>query len=63
MIAGAHDPRCPASETLQAKEELEKMGKEADVVIYPDEGHGFRKLDNRLDAYKKTTEFLNKHLQ
>ncbi len=63
MIAGAHDPRCPASETLQAKEALEKRGKEADVVIYEDEGHGFRKLDNRLDAYKKTTEFLNKHLQ
>ncbi len=62
MIAGAHDPRCPVSETLQAKEELVKRGKETDVMIYEDEGHGFRKLDNRLDAYKKTTEFLSKHL-
>ncbi len=63
MIAGAHNPRCPASETLQAKEKMVKRGEEADVVIYSDEGLGFRKFDNRLDAYKKTTEFLNKYLR
>jgi dipeptidyl aminopeptidase/acylaminoacyl peptidase len=58
MIAGAHDPRCPPSETLQAQDELRKHGKQADVVIYPDEGHGFLKMDNRVDAYKKNVHFL-----
>jgi len=58
MIAGAHDPRCPPSETLQAQNELRKHGKQADVVIYPDEGHGFLKMDNRVDAYKKNVHFL-----
>ena len=58
MIAGAHDPRCPSSETLQAQNELRKRGKPADVVIYPDEGHGFLKMDNRVDAYKKNVHFL-----
>src|SRR5207245_1925485 len=33
MIAGAHDPRCPPSETLQAQNELRKHGKQDDVVI------------------------------
>lgn len=58
MIAGAHDPRCPSSETLQARDELRKHGKKADVIIYPDEGHGFLKMDNRVDAYKKNVSFL-----
>ena len=62
MIAGAHDPRCPVSETLQARDELQRLGKRADVVIYEDEGHGFLKLDNRLDAYKKNLQFLTIYL-
>ncbi len=63
MIAGAHDPRCPSSETLQARDELRKHGKEADVIIYPDEGHGFLKMDNRVDAYKKNVNFLADRLK
>ena len=62
LIAGAHDPRCPASETLQARDELQRLGKKAEVVIYEDEGHGFLKLDNRVDAYKKNLQFLTIHL-
>ena len=37
---------------------MRKHGKHADVVIYPDEGHGFLKMDNRVDAYKKNVHFL-----
>jgi dipeptidyl aminopeptidase/acylaminoacyl peptidase len=62
MIAGAHDPRCPASETVQAAEMLKSLGVPYEVIIYPDEGHGFRKVHNRVDAYRKRAEFLNKHL-
>jgi dipeptidyl aminopeptidase/acylaminoacyl peptidase len=62
MIAGAHDPRCPASETEQAAALLKDMGVPHDIIIYPDEGHGFRKVHNRVDAYRKRAEFLNMHL-
>jgi dipeptidyl aminopeptidase/acylaminoacyl peptidase len=62
MIAGANDPRCPASETVQAAEALKEMGVPHEVIIYPDEGHGFRKVHNRVDAYRKRAEFLNRHL-
>src|SRR2546428_12855958 len=62
MIAGAHNARCPVSETLQARDELQRLGKRADVVIYEDEGNGFLKLDNRLDAYKKNLQFLTIYL-
>ncbi len=62
MIAGANDPRCPASETEQAAALLKDMGVPYDVVIYPDEGHGFRKVSNRVDASRKRAEFLNERL-
>ena len=62
MIAGANDPRCPASETEQAAAILKDMGVPHETIIYPDEGHGFRKVHNRVDASRKRAEFLNKHL-
>jgi dipeptidyl aminopeptidase/acylaminoacyl peptidase len=62
LISGAHDPRCPVSETRQAQQELQKLGKVFDLIVYEDEGHGFRKLDNRVDAYKRQASFLDRHL-
>ncbi len=62
LVAGANDPRCPLEESMQAKEGLERLGKQAELVAYMDEGHGFRKMENKVDAYKKTIAFLEKHL-
>src|SRR5207245_11591223 len=53
MIAGAHDPRCPPSENLQAQNELRKHGKQANVVIYPDERHGILQMEHRVDDDKE----------
>jgi dipeptidyl aminopeptidase/acylaminoacyl peptidase len=62
MLAGAHDPRCPAAETEQAATELERLGKVHDVSIFPDEGHGFLKMNNRVRAYTRQLRFLKKYL-
>ena len=62
MMAGAHDPRCPADETEQAAAALRDMGVPHEVIIYPDEGHGFRKIENRIDAYTRRMAFLKEHL-
>jgi len=62
LIAGARDPRCPASESRQAQQNLLKSGKVFDLVIYEDEGHEFRKLRNHVDAFKRLTQFLNRYL-
>jgi len=62
MIAGKHDPRCPASEAEQAREALARLGVDFEFKVYPDEGHGFRKLENMIDAFKKRALFFQKHL-
>ena len=63
MIAGAHDPRCPAEETEQAAEALKEMGVPHEVMIFPDEGHGFRKTENKIRAYQARSAFLEKYLR
>jgi dipeptidyl aminopeptidase/acylaminoacyl peptidase len=61
LIAGANDPRCPVEETEQARDELQKLGRHVELKIYHDEGHGFRKTENRVEAYKKIIDFLEKN--
>jgi dipeptidyl aminopeptidase/acylaminoacyl peptidase len=60
LIHGANDPRVPLSEAEQVVSRLAKAGKHAELLVYPDEGHGLAKLKNRLDAYPKVSQFLQK---
>ena len=62
IIAGAHDPRCPLEESEQARDELQKLGRAVDLQIYADEGHGFRKTRNKVDAYSKIIAFLEQNI-
>lgn len=58
LICGANDPRCPASESLAAQQALQALGKPVDLVLYPDEGHTFMRLENLYDAEKRRVSFL-----
>jgi dipeptidyl aminopeptidase/acylaminoacyl peptidase len=63
LVCGAHDPRCPASESVQAREKMEALGKPCELVLYPDEGHSFLKTDNVVDSEKRRVAFLAKALE
>ncbi len=58
LICGAHDVRCPASESTQARDLLLALGRECELVLYEDEGHGFLKTDNLVDAQQRRVDFL-----
>jgi dipeptidyl aminopeptidase/acylaminoacyl peptidase len=60
FIHGANDPRCPVEEVKQISEKLAQLGKYHELIIYPDEGHGIRKENNKIDMYRRITEFLHK---
>jgi dipeptidyl aminopeptidase/acylaminoacyl peptidase len=62
IIHGANDPRVPLSEAEQMRDQLKALGREVELLVYPDEGHGLSKLKNRIDAYPKVAAFLDKHL-
>jgi dipeptidyl aminopeptidase/acylaminoacyl peptidase len=62
FIGGAHDPRCPISQVHEAQDVMQRLGKPFETVIYPDEGHGFLKIENQVDAERRWAEFLGRHL-
>jgi dipeptidyl aminopeptidase/acylaminoacyl peptidase len=62
LLAGGHDPRCPKEETIQVVDEIKKHGGVADYKIYENEGHGFAKVENQIDAYQRVTDFLKAHV-
>ena len=64
MIAhGANDPRVPLHEAEQLEAKMKKLGKPVEMLVFPDEGHGFRKENNRIEFAERVTEFFSKNLK
>ena len=59
---GAKDPRVNQAESEQIVEAIAKAGGKATYVLYPDEGHGFRRPENSIDFNARAEEFLGRHL-
>ena len=56
ILQGANDIRDPKEEAEQAETILKKEGKIVAAHYYPDEGHGFEKRENQIDASQRTVE-------
>ncbi len=61
MLHGANDPRVPVSEAEQIVEEA-SAHVPTQKLIFDDEGHGFSKRENRIDAYRTIVDFLETHV-
>jgi len=59
---GANDPRVKQSESDQIVSAMEAKDIPVTYVLYPDEGHGFARPENRLSFNAVTDLFLAKHL-
>jgi dipeptidyl aminopeptidase/acylaminoacyl peptidase len=55
---GANDPRVKQAESEQIVAAIEKNGGAVTYVLYPDEGHGFARPENRIDFNARTEAFL-----
>jgi dipeptidyl aminopeptidase/acylaminoacyl peptidase len=55
---GANDPRVKQAESEQIVGAIEKNGGHATYVVYPDEGHGFARPENRIDFNARAEKFL-----
>jgi dipeptidyl aminopeptidase/acylaminoacyl peptidase len=62
LLAGGNDPRCPKEETEQVVEAIKKRGGKVESKIYENEGHGFARVENQIDAYKRVADFLMAHV-
>jgi dipeptidyl aminopeptidase/acylaminoacyl peptidase len=62
IAQGANDPRVKQAESEQIVAALAKAGIEHDYMLFPDEGHGFAKPQNRLTFFAEADRFLARHL-
>jgi dipeptidyl aminopeptidase/acylaminoacyl peptidase len=63
ILQGANDIRDPKEEAEQAGTILKKEGKIVDAHYYPDEGHGFAKRENQIDAMQRTVDWFDRYLK
>jgi dipeptidyl aminopeptidase/acylaminoacyl peptidase len=63
VLQGSNDIRDPAEEAEQAVTILKQYGKVVDAHYYPDEGHGFAKRENQIDAMERTVAWFDKYLK
>jgi dipeptidyl aminopeptidase/acylaminoacyl peptidase len=59
---GANDPRVKQAESDQIVGAMKAKGLPVTYVLYPDEGHGFARPENRLSFYAVAEVFLAQHL-
>jgi dipeptidyl aminopeptidase/acylaminoacyl peptidase len=59
---GANDPRVKQAEAEQIVAALKQAGIEYEYMLFPDEGHGLAKPENRLRFYAAVERFLARHL-
>ncbi len=62
IAQGANDPRVKREESEQIVAAMKEKGIQHEYLLFPDEGHGFVKPENRLKFYTVAEKFLADHL-
>jgi dipeptidyl aminopeptidase/acylaminoacyl peptidase len=62
VLHGANDTNVPVVEAEQIVANLNARNVPVGYILYPDEGHGWRKLPNRVNSTTEITNFFVKHL-
>ncbi|MHC5065146.1 MAG: S9 family peptidase [Planctomycetota bacterium] len=63
VVQGANDPRVLAVESDELVNAVRKNGVQVEYIIFPDEGHGFRKKSNAITADQAYLDFLDKNFK
>lgn len=63
VLHGARDPRVPQADSDEIVAAARANGVPVEYVVFPDEGHGFRKKASQLRAYRAILDFLDLHLR
>jgi dipeptidyl aminopeptidase/acylaminoacyl peptidase len=62
IAQGANDPRVKQAESEQIVAAMQAAGVDHEYLLFPDEGHGFAKPENRLRFYTEADRFLARYL-
>ena len=62
LAFGRDDRRVPLRHGTTMREALRAVGREPEWVVYDGEGHGWNKLENRVDFWNRVERFLGTHI-
>jgi dipeptidyl aminopeptidase/acylaminoacyl peptidase len=63
VFHGRNDTRVPVNEAEQLTADLQRQGKQVDLVIFEDEGHQTEKMENHISMNTLIAEFMQTHLK
>jgi dipeptidyl aminopeptidase/acylaminoacyl peptidase len=63
VVQGANDPRVLQAESDEIVAAVRANAVPVEYVLFPDEGHGFTKRENRIKASDAYVRFLDQHLK
>jgi len=63
VLQGENDIRVPKEQSDQVVSILKQAGRTVEVHYYPQEGHGFAKRENQIDALQRTVDWFEKYMK
>jgi pimeloyl-ACP methyl ester carboxylesterase len=63
VIQGRNDPRVVAEESEDLVKHLQAIGKDVEMLLFEDEGHGVEKYINKVTCYNVITDFFKETLK
>lgn len=62
VVVGDRDGECPAPQSFEFWHALKDLGVPTELVVYPNEGHGFVNPAHRLDVVVRTVEWFERYM-
>jgi dipeptidyl aminopeptidase/acylaminoacyl peptidase len=63
VLQGENDPRVLKAESEEIVDAVKKKGVPVELLLFPNEGHGFARKETQEKAYAATLKFLDKYLK
>jgi len=62
VVVGERDVECPAPQSFEFWRGLQRAGVPSQLVVYPDEGHGFQNPEHQRDVTRRTLQWFDRYL-
>jgi len=63
VLVGERDGECPAPQSFEFWHALKTLGVDTQLVVYADEGHSIRKIEDRRDIARRIVQWFDSRMK